>query len=139
MINAVAGNLAVVCGTPEARFVERVPEIRGFVSYFELQIEEPVPSRIGVALSRDPSPEARGTFEVGHLTAVQLTAIASLDLGTVKAAAIARLAAGAIIPVEPAALARCTLSVGGRRLARGTCGALRGRLAFSVEALRVTT
>jgi flagellar motor switch protein FliM len=135
-INALAGNLAVVCGAPEDRFVERITEICGFVTYFELAIEEPVAARIGIALSRDPSPEARGCFEVGHLAQVKLTALASLDLGKIEAAAVTRLAAGAIVPVEPAALGRCALSVAGRRVARGTCGVRSGRFAFSVDAMR---
>jgi hypothetical protein len=135
-VNAVAGNLAVVCGTPEGRFVERVGEIRGFVTYFELSIEEPVAARIGIALSRDPSPETRGSFEVGHLAAVKLTAVASLDLGKIEAAEVARLACGAILPIKPTGLHRCALSVAGRRVARGTCGIRNGRLAFSVDSMR---
>lgn len=135
----MAGNLAVVCGTPEGRFVERVAEIRGFPTYFELSIEEPVAARIGIALSRDPLPEARGCFEAAHLAAVRLTAVASLDLGKSEAAEVARLALGAIVPIEPVKLHRCALSVAGRRVARGTCGIRNGRLAFSVDAMREAT
>ena len=135
-VNAVAGNLAVVCGTPEGRFVERVAEIRGFVTYFELAIEEPVAARIGIALSRDPSPEARGSFEAGHLAAVRLTAVASIDLGKTEAAEVARLAAGAIVPINPSDLHRCALRVAGRSVARGSCGIRNGRFAFSVDAMR---
>ncbi|MFY9663584.1 MAG: hypothetical protein WAL67_16545 [Candidatus Cybelea sp.] len=138
-VTAVAGNLAVVCGTPEGRFVERVAEIRGFPTYFELSIEEPVAARIGIALSRDPLPEARGCFEAAHLAAVRLTAVASLDLGKSEAAEVARLALGAIVPIEPVKLHRCALSVAGRRVARGTCGIRNGRLAFSVDAMREAT
>jgi Type III flagellar switch regulator (C-ring) FliN C-term len=134
-VNAVAGNLAVVCGTPEGRFVERVAEIRGFVTYFELAIEQPVAARIGIALSRDPSPEARGSVEAGHLAAVKLTAVASLDLGRTEAAEVARLAAGKIVPIDPSELHRCVLSVAGRNVARGTCGIRNGRFAFSVDAM----
>lgn len=135
-VNAVAGNLAVVCGTPEGRFVERVAEIRGFVTYFELSIEEPVVSRIGIALSRDPLPEARGAFEAGHLAAVKVAAVVSLELGKTEAAAVARLAGGAIVPIDPSELHRCTMSVAGRSVARGTCGIRNGRFAFSVNAMR---
>ncbi|MGB8909136.1 MAG: FliM/FliN family flagellar motor switch protein [Candidatus Cybelea sp.] len=135
-INALAGNLAVVCGTPEGRFVERVAEIRGFVTYFEVSIEEPVAVRIGIALSRDPSPEARGSFEFGHLAAAKLKAVASLDLGKAEAAEVARLAPGAIVPIDPSELRRCALSVAGRSVARGTCGIRNGRFAFSVDAMR---
>ncbi len=138
MINAVAANLGAVCGSLEGHTVERVGALDGFVSYFELLIEKPVAARIGIALSREPSPEARGSLELRHLGAVRLTASASLDLGETEAAAVARLVVGAMIPVEPAKLNRCSLTAQGRRLARGACGVRHGRYAFCADAREST-
>ena len=64
LINAIAANLGAVCGAREGYLVERVAALDGFVTYFELLIEEPVSSRIGVALSRDPASDARGRLRV---------------------------------------------------------------------------
>lgn len=135
-VNAIAANLGAVCGAREGHPVERVSGIGGFVPYFELLVEEPIEARIGIALSRDPLPEPRGCLEVGHLTRVRVTARALLDLGNVKAATVARLVAGAIIPLRYSDLHRCTLVASGQSLARGTCGVRGGRYALTVEAMR---
>lgn len=135
MVNAIAANLSAVCGNREGTVVERIGAIGGFVTYFELLLEEPVTARIGVALSRDPSPEPGGQLQVGHLAAVRLTANASLDLGKVEAAAVALVAVGTVLPIAATVLHRCTLTAHRRRLARGACGVRNGRLAFSVDAV----
>lgn len=138
MINAIAANLGAVCGAREGFPVERVCALDGFVTYFELLIEEPIASRIGIALSREPSPEARGCLEPRHLAAVRLTAVASLDLGRIEAVGVARLAVGSTIPVDPAELHRCRLTAHGRRLAGGSCGVRHGRYAFYADAREAT-
>lgn len=134
MVNTVAANLGAVCGARDGHPVERVNALDGFVTYFELLIDEPIAARIGIALSREPSPEARGSLEPGHLAGVRLTALASLDLGKIEAALVARLAVGAIVPVEPAGLNRCSLTAHGRSVAHGSCGVRNGRYAFYVSA-----
>jgi Type III flagellar switch regulator (C-ring) FliN C-term len=136
MVGALAANLGAVCGIREAHAVERVASICGFVTYFELLIEEPVAARIGIALSRDPSPEAGASLEAGHLARVKLTTVASLDAGTSDVAALARLAVGTIVPIAPREFHRCTLAAHGRRLSRGSCGVRNGRYAFSIDAIR---
>jgi flagellar motor switch protein FliM len=133
LVNAIAANLGAVCGARDGYPVERVTAIAGFVTYFEVLVEEPIAARIGVALSRDPSAEPRGCVEIGHLTRVRLTAAASIDLGTAPAAEVARLAAGAMVPLSTAQLQRCTLTAQGKRLARGSCGVRNGRYALTVE------
>ncbi len=138
MINAIAANLGAVCGAREGYPVERVAALDGFVTYFELLIEEPVSSRIGVALSREPVSDTRGCLEVRHLAQVRLTALAILNLGKIDAAAVSRLNVGAIVPVEPAELHRCSLMAHGRRLARGSCGVRDGRYAFYADPREAT-
>jgi len=133
MVTAIASNLGTVCGSREAPLVERGDSIGAFVTYFELQVEEPVAARIGIALSREPSPETRGGLTSAHIARVKLVASASLDLGTVRAADVARLRVGTVLAIDEAALRRCSLHAGGRRLARGVCGAIDGRFALAVE------
>jgi hypothetical protein len=135
---AIAANLAAVCGARDASPPERVAEIRGFVTFFELLLEKPAQARVGIALSRDPSPEPSGCVEFGHLAGVRVAAAVTLDLGTARAAAVTRLAAGAILPIRAGDLRRCALISHGRRLARGICGIRNGRYAFAVHAASET-
>jgi len=136
LVGAIAANLGALCGAREAHPVERAGDIRGFVTYFELLIEDPIPARIGIALSRDPSPEPRGSVDAARIAGVKIAARASLDLGTVEAAVITGLGIGIVIPLVPAALQRCRLTASGRAIARGSCGVRNGRYAFSVEAVQ---
>jgi hypothetical protein len=134
-VNAIAAHLGSVCGTRETRCIERVGGIEGYATYFELLIEEPVAARIGIALSRDPSPEPRECVEIGHLAAVSLTARATLDLGKIPSRAVAGLRPGSILTFRPYESQQCALRAHGRNLARGSCGVRNGRYAFHVEAL----
>jgi hypothetical protein len=134
--NAIAANLTAICGAREGHCVERVASIGGFVTYFELLLEEPVSARIGVALSRDPSPEPRGRVDLGHLAPVRISAIGAIDLGTVDARMAASLAPGAVVPLRRTDMQRCSLTAFGRRLARGHCGVRNGRYALTVDAIR---
>jgi len=133
IVGATAPSLASVCGARDGIRAERVPAIDGFVTYFEVSVEEPVGARIGVAVSRDPSPEPRGALDLGHLSAVPVTVRAGIDLGRVSAAAaLASLAPGKIVTLRRAHLDRCDLLMYGRRVARGSCGVRNGRYALSV-------
>jgi hypothetical protein len=136
MVGAIAANLGVVCGARDGHTAERVAALPGFVTYFELLVEEPVVARIGIALSREPSPETGGCVEVGHLAGVKLAAQTQLDAGTIEAAVVARLTVGKILPIEPLALQRCSLTTYGRPLASGSCGIRNGRYAFLIDAMR---
>jgi hypothetical protein len=130
---ALAANLAAVCGARDGNGVETLSGVKGFVTYFELQLEEPIAARIGVALSRDPRPEPRGRIEIGQLANVEIEGSACLDIGEVAAAAVARLAPGAELPLSPATLSRATLHSAGVRLARGICGVRNRRYAMFLE------
>lgn len=136
MVGSIAANLGAVCGPRNGHAVERVPGISGFVTYFEFAVDEPVGARIGVALSRDPSNEARGSLEIGHLARITVRTLATIELGNAQAAAVARLAVGAMLPIDAAALHRCRLATHGQRLAHGSAGVLNGHYAFRVDALR---
>jgi flagellar motor switch protein FliM len=131
---AIASNLGALCGVRNGH-AERVGTIGGFVSFFELLLEKPIDARIGIAISRDPSPERRGALDLAQLAEVRFAAVASLDLGNVSADAVACLAPGAILAIHSSELRRCTLKTSGRRLARGSCGVRNGRYAITTEAI----
>ncbi len=139
LVAAMATNFSTVCGARDGHAIERVAAIDGFVTYFELLVEEPVSARIGIALSRDPSPNARGSLEIGHLAAVELPVAVTLDVGKTAAAAVAALAVGAMVPIDAAALARGRLAAHGRRIALGSGGVRNGRYALYVDAVRQAT
>lgn len=134
MVNAFAANLGTVCGTRENHSVERVAGLAGFVTYFELIVTDPVAARIGVALSRDPSPEGGATLDVAVLGGVTVSVRASLDLGGTDVAAVVRLATGDVIALSHASLQRCVMLAGHREIASGVCGVRNGRFAMAVDA-----
>ena len=136
LVGAIATNFGTVCGARDGNAIERVRTIDGFVTYFELLVEQPVSARIGIALSRDPSPDRRGSLEVGHLGAVELPVTVTLELGNAKAAEVARLAVGSTLAIDAASLARARLSAHGRQIARGGGGVRNARYAFYVASTR---
>jgi Type III flagellar switch regulator (C-ring) FliN C-term len=134
--SAMAANLSAVCGAREGHYAERVAVIGESVTYFELLLEEPVTASIGIALSREPAPEPRVCLELGHLADVHVMLLGYVDLGTVEAGTVARLALGSVLPVHRGRLSRSMLSVAGRPLAFGHCGVRNGKFALQVDALR---
>ena len=132
---SIASNLGAVCGTREGLGPERVAEIAGFVTYFELLLEAPVAARIGIALSREPSSEPRGSFDVSHLAGVGIAGKLVLDLGTMPATAVSGIRAGAVLPFASSVFGRCTLALHGRRVARGSGGISGNSYALAVEAV----
>jgi hypothetical protein len=134
MVAAIASNLGTVCGAREGVGIDCITAIGSCVTYFELLADGPVCARIGIALSRDPSPEPRGRLETGHLAGLRLRVRVSLDIGRAQAASVARLGAGEIVPIEPTCFQRCSLLAAGKKVARGGCGVRNGRYAFTVQA-----
>jgi Type III flagellar switch regulator (C-ring) FliN C-term len=134
--SALAAHLGAVCGAREGYYAERVGAIAGFVTYFELLLEEPVTASIGIALSRDPAPEPRVRLELGHLAGVRIVVFVSVELGAVEACAVAHLAPGSTLPVQRSRLNRCALTAAGILLALGHCGVRNGRFALQVNSVR---
>jgi hypothetical protein len=133
MVNAFAANLGTVCGARESHSVERVTSIAGFVTYFDLLVTDPMTARIGIALSRDPSPERGVTLDVAVLSGVTVSAAATLEVGQSDVASVARLKAGDVIALPPPGLQRCLLLAETRTIARGVCGVKNGRYAVAVN------
>lgn len=134
--SAIAANLGALCGVRDGHYAERVGTLGGFITYFELLLEEPVTASIGIALSRDPAPEPLVRLELGHLAGVTIGVVASVEIGVVEAGAIARLVPGSILPVQHSQLSRCALTAANRQLALGHCGVRNGRFALQVDSQR---
>jgi hypothetical protein len=134
-VAAIAGTLNPVCGAREREVLERVPTICGFETYFEIVLEQSVEARIGIALSRDPTPEPHGRLEIEDLGDIPLVPAVCVDLTRIEAGALAKLAIGAVVPIPPSTEFRGRLQVAGQTLARGTCGIRNGRYALAIEAL----
>jgi hypothetical protein len=133
-VAAMAGTLHAVCGTRERETLERVATIRGFVTYFEIAIEAPTQARIGIALSRDPAPEPHGTLTIDDLADLALVPNVAVEVARIPAGALGELVPGAVVPMAASAGLRGELRLGGRVLARGTCGIRDGRYALSIGA-----
>ncbi len=133
MVNAVAANFGSVCGARESHSAERVTGIAGFTTYFELLVTDPVAARIGIALSRDPSPDVGATLDAAVLSGVTVTTRASIDLGRSDLAAVVRLKPGSVITFAQMPFHRCVLLAENRGIARGACGVRNGRYAVAVD------
>lgn len=131
-IGALAGTLAAVCGTSDRDALERVSTIGGFVTFFEIAVEQAVDARIGIALSRDPAPEPHGKLDLDDLSGVRIAPSVFVDLAATRAAALASISVGSFLPF-PGDGFRGRLGYGGQTLARGTCGARGGNYALVVE------
>lgn len=128
--------LAPVCG-PGLSPLERILDISGYATYFELLVERPVPVRLGVALSRDPPClQGAATLRLADLLDVEIELTAELAGGYLPAAAFLDLRVGADVPMMTRIGEAGLLKVDGLVLARGECGSLRERSALFVSAAR---
>jgi len=128
---AIGASLPAVCGVREGSSVERVAEIGGFTTFFELLLERPVAAGIGIAVSRDPAPEPRGALALEDLGDIPLPVEVALDAGTYPASVVTGLAPGSLLALAPGLRGR--LRCGGRTLAFGPCGVRHGWYALVVE------
>jgi flagellar motor switch/type III secretory pathway protein FliN len=134
-LRGIAGSLAPVCGR-DVSPLERILDIRGYTTYFELLVERPMAMRIGVALLRDPVARGASTLPLELLGGVELEVSAEFACGTLSAAAFLDLRPGSIVPMKTRVGEPGLLKIGGAVLACGECGALGDRNAFIVTAVR---
>ena len=132
-VRTLCGALAPVCGADLAP-LERILDISGYATYFELLIERPVPVRLGVALSRDPACLQGATLRLADLLDVEIELTAEFAGGYLPAAAFLDLRVGADVPMMTRIGEAGLLKVDGLVLARGECGSLRERSALFVSA-----
>ena len=133
-LHAVAGSLAPVCGR-ELSAPERIVDIRGYVTYFEMLVERPVALRVGVALSRDPMPRSTGTLRIDELLDVQIELAVEFAHGSLSAAAFLDLGPGSNVPMQTRVGEPALLKLAGAVLARGECGALGERNAMLLKGI----
>jgi hypothetical protein len=127
-VAAIARTLVPVCGPSERESLECISSIAGYRTYFEIAVAPPVDARIGIALSRDPPPQASGSITVDGLGGVVLDVDALLDVTQVQMRSIAALRCGDLVAVRPPA--RVRLAAAGRTLCAGASGIRNGRYAF---------
>ena len=126
----LAGSLTALCGTRES--FESVGSIVGFETFFEILLERPIEARIGIAIARDPLPEAHGLLDIADIGEVALFPALHLDLAAVEAATLGRLEVGAFLPFGPSG-SSARLALDGCTLARGVCGVANGRYCLAVQ------
>lgn len=134
-LRGIAGSLAPVCGR-EMTPLERILDIRGYATYFELLVERPAAIRLGVALSRDPVSRGGATLSLQDLDPVEVEVRAQFAAGTLSAAEFLDLRPGSIVPMTTRIGEPGLLKIDGALLARGECGALGNRNAIVVTAVR---
>jgi flagellar motor switch/type III secretory pathway protein FliN len=134
-LRGLAGSLAPVCGR-ELSPLERILDIRGFTTYFELLMERPAAARIGVALSRDPVARGAATLRIEDLLDVELEVCVQFASGALPAAAFLDLRPGSDVPMKTRVGEPGLLKADGAVLARGECGAIGERNAMIITALR---
>lgn len=130
-LRGVAGSLAPVCGR-DVSPLERILDIRGYVTYFELLVERPVRARLGVALSRDPATRGSATLRIDDLLDVEIEVSVEFARGMLPAAAFLDLRPGTNVPMMTRMGEPGRLLAGGTVLARGECGAMSERSAMIV-------
>jgi flagellar motor switch/type III secretory pathway protein FliN len=121
-IQAITLQFGPICGSglPEAP-LETEPQLCGYTTFFELQIERPVNARVGIALRRDPVPEAQPGVSFEDVMDLPVELQVHVDVGRFPAADVGALEPGAVLPV-PAGALRGALLLAGRTLATGECG-----------------
>ncbi len=132
-LRAISGSLSAVCGR-EISVLERILDISDYVTYFELLVERPVSLRLGVALSRDPSPRASQTLTIADLLDVQIEVSAEFARGQLSGGAFLDLRSGTDVPMKTRVGEKGLLKAGATVLAHGQCGALGERNALIVSA-----
>jgi len=123
---ALAGTLSHVCGTEPSR-IERILDIRGFATYFEVVVERPAQFRLGVALSREPVSRANPGLCIEDLLDLQVEIVAEFARGSISAGELLNLRPGAVMPMMTRMGEPGLLRLGTAVLARGECGAVGDR------------
>ncbi len=121
MLQGLATCLAPVCGR-DLQPLERILDINGFTTYFELLLERPASARIGVALSRDPVSRGAGNLRIEDLLQVEIEVSVQFASGALPAAAFLDLRPGTDVPMKTRVGEPGLLKLGGAVLARGECG-----------------
>lgn len=134
-LRGIAGSLTPVCGR-DAAPLERILDIRGYTTYFELLLEQPAAARIGVALSRDPRAPGGGTLRPDDLLDVKIDVAVQFARGLIPAAALLDLRPGTDVPMTTRIGEPGLLVTRGATLGRGQCGSIGERAVMIVTPVR---
>lgn len=129
---ALGACLSSVCGRDAAPF-ERVPDVRRYVTYFEVLVERPVQLRLGVALSRDPVVRGSGRLGLDDLMDVEIELAVEFARGAIDAAEFLDVHSGVNVPLQTRIGEPALLTASGRILAQGECGTLGERNVLIVK------
>ena len=132
IVRAIAAQCGPICGAAAELTVDTQPDVRSLRTFFELQVERPLRARIGIALSRDPLPDALPGVGVDDLLDLDVELSVQVDVGRHPAAQIAALEPGSILPIPEEAL-RGTVLLAGRPLALGECGVHGQHFALAID------
>jgi len=126
---------ASLCGTlgPVVRTAGDVAAAE-IASYFEVRTLASPRIAVGFGMSADPPEEAGSTLTLDDLGDVEVAGSVHFASGALSLPHFARLARGAVVPLETHLDAAAFLCVGGVRIARGDAGANGGSRAFAVTA-----
>ncbi len=131
--SALCACLTAVCGLPDARHADRVKTLEGYVTYFELVVEDPARVRIGIALSREPASHIVPKLSTAHLHEIDVRLGAEVAHGFLPAASILSLQPGDVFKLDSALGDAACLCADGAIVARGQCGNLGARRAFAMR------
>lgn len=133
VVSALGGTLAPICGAREGSRMLRMSRLDGFLTYFEIILEEPVQARIGIAISREPQPRVVPGIGVGDLKGIEVELSVEIAHGFLSAASILRLRPGDLVTFDSALGDRAFLRAEDAIIARGECGELNGRAVLTVQ------
>ncbi len=132
-VQAIALQFGPICGSATREpTLEPLSDLHGFTTFFELQIEHPMRSRIGIALSRDPLPAAHPAIGLDELDDLSLELTVHVDLGRHRAVDIGALEPGIVLAL-PVGAVRGALLLAGRMLALGECGVNGQHYALAID------
>jgi hypothetical protein len=121
-VQAIALQFGPICGTSlHEAVLEAEPELSGYATFLELQIERPVNARVGIALRRDPAPQVQPGVSFEDVMDLPVELRVPDNVGCFPAADVGALEPGAVLPA-PAGALRGALLLAGRTLATGECG-----------------
>jgi len=133
VVSALGGTLAPVCGAREGSRMSRMSTLDGFLTYFEIILEEPVQARIGIAMSREPQPQVVPGVDVRDLDSIELDLSVEIAHGFLSAASILVLRPGEFIKFDSTLGDRAFLRAEDAIIARGECGEMDGRAVLAVQ------
>ncbi len=133
IVRTLAGNFVTICGAGAESLVPKpVHSLEGFLTYFEIAVEQPVSAAIGLAIARQTGAEPQGGLLIEDLLEVEVEVRVRTEGAFVPAGELAALEPGAIVPITVSTGLTAVATVAGRPLARGECGVRNNRVAMAI-------